>query len=67
VTELAVPLVLASIVMAPVWLILLLEVKLILPPFEFMVMAPVCVIPVLDPALVLLARTEMLPVVALAA
>ena len=46
----AVPLVLAANVSAPVWLMMLFEVKVILPPLAFCVMAPVELIPVLPPA-----------------
>ena len=54
----AVPLVLATKLIAPAWLIELLEVKVILPPLALSVIVPVCVIPVFDPAAVLFAVTD---------
>ena len=46
---------------APVWLILLFEIKLMLPPLAFCAMEPVELIPVLLPAAVLFAVIVIFP------
>ena len=50
------PLIFATNVIAPVWLMMLFDVKVILPPLAFCVIAPEELIPVLAPA------AELLPV-----
>ena len=53
------PLVLPARVIVPVWLIRLLEMKLMLPPLAFWAIAPPMLMPVLLPAAALLPVTLM--------